>query len=346
MVRTQSTATNPLEEANTPPGQQPAYYRWAARKQLLNYKTITMTNGTVTKIDPQHNNTYFSVTGKYADDQTITHTARKVILATGIHDVIPGTPGMRENFGKGIFWCPWCDGHEHADQQLGIVGPITSVPGTVREVTTLNTDIVAFTNGTAANETALEMTEEGFPRWREYIKAKDVPVDDRVLKSIERLRDGSDPSADPSLPTVPEHDLFRVHFETGEPVLRNAFIINVPTEQASSLAEDVGAEISGGKIKVDASKGLATTVPGVYAVGDANNDGATNIPYSLFSGKRTAVFLHVQLERENTAALLAGLNGTESGQISGRSMHEEARAVWEEMNGQPGDLLYAGEFDQ
>ncbi|KAJ3478679.1 hypothetical protein NLG97_g8509 [Lecanicillium saksenae] len=165
------------------------------------------------------------------------------------------------------------------------------------------------------------------------MKAKNVNVDDRILAKVERLRDGADPSADPSLPSYPERDLFRLHFATGEP--------------ASSLPSDIGAKIVGGKIDVDATKGLVTSVPGVYAIGDTNNAGATNIPFALFSGKRTAVFLHVQLERENTAALLASLNGTKSDHaLSSRSMHEEARAVWDEVNGQPGDVLYAGEFDQ
>ncbi len=338
-----SLSQGPTHANATPSGQQPAYYRWLARKSIASYGTVTMTNGTITKIQPERNNTYFTVTGNYTGGHEITYTARKVILGTGLTDLIPGTPGLQENFGKGIYWCPWCDGHEHADQALGIVGPVSAAPGTLREVTTLNSDVVAFTNGTAANQTELDATEKSFPQWRDYMKAKKAPVDDRVLTSIERLRDGADPSADPSLPTHPEHDLFRVHFATGEPVLRNAFIINVPTDQKSTLPRALGAKLIGGKIDVDASKGLVTSVPGVYAVGDANNAGATNIPFALFSGKRTAVYLHVQLERENAAALLAGLDG---GQVRGRSVHEEARAVWDEMNGRPGDVLYAGEFDQ
>lgn len=329
------------------PGQAPAYYRWVARNSIGHYPTVAMTNGTITKIQPEQNNTFFTVTGTYADNKTITYRARKVILGTGIKDIIPATPGLRENFGKGIFWCPWCDGYEHADQSIGIVGPVTSAPGTVREITSLYTDMVAYTNGTAANQTMLDATEKSFPQWRDYMKAKKVSVDDRVMTEVERLRDGANPAADPALPTYPENELFRLHFSTGEPVLRNAFIINVPTDQASSLPKDIGAKIVDGKIDVDQTKGLVTSVPGVYAIGDTNNAGATNIPYALFSGKRTAVYLHVQIERENAAAILAGVNAAkDSNELSSRSMHEEARAVWDEMNGQPGDILYAGKFDQ
>ncbi|EJP63483.1 sulphydryl oxidase [Beauveria bassiana ARSEF 2860] len=347
-----NAATRHMHDVPGNDGWQPAYYRWVARKSIGNYGTVTMTNGTITEIQPERNNTYFTVTGNYTGGHEITYTARKVILGTGITDLIPGTPGLKENFGKGIYWCPWCDGHEHADQALGIVGPVSAVPGTLREVATLNTDVVAFTNGTAANQTMLDATEKSFPQWRDYLKAKNVPIEDRVMTRIERLRDGADPSADPSLPTYPEHDLFRVHFDSGEPVLRNAFIINVPTDQASTLPASIGAKLDGAKIAVNGSQGYVTSVPGVYAIGDANNAGATNIPFSLFSGKRTAVYLHVQLEREDVAKLLANLNGTTTSsgalerRLSSRSVHEEARAVWDEMNGEPGDVLYAGEFDQ
>jgi hypothetical protein len=52
----------------------------------------------------------------------------------------------------------------------------------------------------------------------------------------------------------------------------------------------------------------------------------------------------VQLAREDVAAELAAYNGSK---LAARDMWElEPRAVWERMNGQPGDLLHAGEFEQ
>jgi hypothetical protein len=46
-----------------------------------------------------------------SDATGASYTARKIVLGTGLRDLIPPTPGMREAFGKGIFWCPWCDGY-------------------------------------------------------------------------------------------------------------------------------------------------------------------------------------------------------------------------------------------
>jgi hypothetical protein len=61
-------------------------------------------------------------------------------------------PGVSENWGKGIFRCPWCDGHEHADQPPGPPGSPDNVPSAVREMSTPNSDIIAPVTGTDTPE--------------------------------------------------------------------------------------------------------------------------------------------------------------------------------------------------
>lgn len=254
-----------------------------------------MTNGTVTKIQAEQNNTFFTVTGKYTANKEITFKARKIVLATGLKDLLPDTPGIKEDWGKGIFWCPWCDGHEHADQSLGLIGPLTSLPGNVREVATLNSDVIGFTNGTDTAENR-KKTEEKFPNWEQWLKMKNVKIDNRVISSIERLQNASTAGADPSQPSHPEHDLFRVQFAEGESVIRGAFMTSFDSAQYSSIGEDMGVKLYGKGLGVDASKGLVTNIPGVYAIGDCNSDNVTNVPHALYSGKKTGVYLHGECE--------------------------------------------------
>ncbi|KAK0721326.1 hypothetical protein B0T21DRAFT_317007 [Apiosordaria backusii] len=316
-------------------GVTPAYFRWAAREQLKHYGTVEMTNGTVTKIMPvDEQNSYFIVTH---NNKTV--TTRKVVLATGLRDILPATPGVRENWGNGIFWCPWCDGHEHADQPLGLLGSLDNVPAAVREMLTLNTDIVALVNGTNTPEMRAT-TETKSPRWEAYLRAHNVGIDNRTITAITRIRNGTDGTEDPSLPSVPEHDLFRVEFADGPFIERAAFLAAFPSEQTSKIGEETGVRLYGGRLAADPTNGLVTNVPGVYAIGDANSDNITNVPHALFSGKRTAVFLHVRLAREDGDKVL---NGTG---VSRRDMEIEARSLWETVSGKPGDILYAGEFDQ
>ncbi|OTA90494.1 hypothetical protein M434DRAFT_368300 [Hypoxylon sp. CO27-5] len=272
-------------------GVTPAYYRWAARQQISYYETVSAINGTVTSIEALNNNTQFNVATTFPNGTTDTVSARKIVLATGLRDILPSTPGLQENWGKGIFWCPWCDGHEHEDQSLGLLGPLEEAASLVREISTLNSDIVAFVNGTDTPD-ARAAADASFPNWQKYLQIHNVTVENRTIARINRLEDGGDPPADPSLPTAPEYDLFSVDFTEGPSVERAAFFTSFPDEQRSDVGEKMGVALYGGRLAADGSRGLVTNIPGVYAIGDANSDNVTNVPHALFTGKRTAVYLH------------------------------------------------------
>ena len=49
-------------------------------------------------------------------------TARAVLLATGVTDVLPAIPGFRELWGQGVYHCPYCHGWEIRDQRVAIYG--------------------------------------------------------------------------------------------------------------------------------------------------------------------------------------------------------------------------------
>ncbi|KAI1879260.1 hypothetical protein JX265_002214 [Neoarthrinium moseri] len=329
-------------------GVEPAYFRWAARRLLSYYETIQMVNGTVTKIEPAQNN-IFLVTGSYPTEvfpyvEEVTLRARKVVLATGLRDILPETPGIAQNWGEGIYWCPWCDGHEHEDQALGLLGSLDDIPGLVREILTLNTDIVAFTNGTN-NPTTRAAADKSFPDWERFLSIHNVTIDDRTITSVERLKDGS-PDSDPSLPSQPQYDLFRVNFDQGEAVERAAFFASFQEEQRSTIGQEVGVNLYGGRLAANQSSGLQTNIPGIYAIGDANSDNVTNVPHAMFSGKRTAVYLHVSLAREDASKELSVASASDGTVESARDMHFDPRAVWDVMDRGPRDMFYAGEFDQ
>lgn len=273
------------------PGVTPAYYRWLARELISDYKTVSLTNGTVTGIQAGTSNvTSFTVQATLPSGEK-TLTARKIVLGTGLKDDLPSTPGLQDNWGKGIYWCPWCDGNEHADQALGLLGPLEDIPGLVREVATLNSDVVAFANGTDTPE-ARAATEASFPDWEEYLKISNVTVYNQTITSITRLRDGHNASADPSLATSPEYDLFRVDLDDGTSVERAAFFVSFPDEQKSTVGEDLGITLYGGRLYANQDKGLTTNIAGTYAIGDANSDNVTNVPHAIYTGKKAAVYAH------------------------------------------------------
>lgn len=276
-------------------GVTPAYYRWAAREQISHYPTVSFTNGTVTKIEPQENYTQFDISAT-VNNKTKTFTSRKVILGTGLHDIIPNTPGLQDNWGQGIYWCPWCDGHEHADQPLGFLASLDDIPGLTREILTLNKDIIAFVNGTDTEEIRAT-TDEKEHGWETYLKINNVKVENRTIKEIKRLKNGGGHNKDPSLPTAAEFDLFSVEFTEGPAVERAGFLASFPNEQRSDVGEDLGVQLLGDRLIANMTSGMQTNLPGVYAIGDANSDNSTNVPHALFSGKRSAVSLHSKFNR-------------------------------------------------
>jgi len=64
----------------------------------------------VTKIDAADNTTSaetpFTVRATFSSGEVAEVGARSIVLATGLRDILPSTPGIKENWGKGIFWCP------------------------------------------------------------------------------------------------------------------------------------------------------------------------------------------------------------------------------------------------
>ncbi|KAG4274562.1 hypothetical protein FPRO04_09229 [Fusarium proliferatum] len=288
-------------------GVQPAYFRHEARRLLKHYKTVEMINGTVTDIKRlPGKNTRFSVSLEHNPNSIMQkgkgYSARKIVIATGMKDILPSTPGIAENWGRGIYSCPWCDGHEYAEQPLGLLCPLDKIASHVLSVITLTTDIVAFVNGTD-NDEMRRVADAQYPQWEEYLKLHNVTIDNRTITSLERLKEGEDIEKNPHLPSVPKDDLFDVRFTEGEPVQRVAFLSSVPNRQRSDIGERAGVELINGKLRV-AEGTMLTSVPGIYAVGDANSGSAENVQHAMFTGKRAAMSLHAALERENRDAEL------------------------------------------
>jgi thioredoxin reductase len=243
-----------------------------------------MQNGTVTSIVSIENGTSFITT----DSDGQVYTSKKVVLATGLRDILPDTPGIKEAWSRGIYWCPWCDGYEHRDQKFGILGSIVDVVGTVLEVYTLNKDIVAFVNGTWTPENVATLDSKR-PGWQQQLGSQgyNIQIINTTITSITRVQDGAlvnDPNTDS------EFDRFNVNLEGGSYIERDAFITNFPSKQRSYLGREIGVRVFGEKMDVDPGSMRAAT--GVWAVGDANSDNSTNVPHAMYTGKKAAVFIH------------------------------------------------------
>jgi len=65
----------------------------------------------------RENNRSFTV-----ESSTGTFTARRIILATGLVDVLPEIPGLSSGWGKDVLHCPYCHGWEVRDSRIVVLG--------------------------------------------------------------------------------------------------------------------------------------------------------------------------------------------------------------------------------
>jgi len=178
--------------------------------------------------------------------------ARRLVLATGIVDELPDLPGLRERWGTSVLHCPYCHGYEVADGRLGVLAVGESSVHQALLLPDWSADVTLFTNG-AFEPTAAQ---------REALATRGVRIEPRLLAGLVgdaptltglRLRGaGGGPDG-------------------GEVVALDALFTASRTRMASPLAEQLGCAFDDGPfgpvIRTDARK--ETTVPGVYAAGDA-----------------------------------------------------------------------------
>ena len=73
-------------------------------------------------------------------------SARRVLVATGLRDVLPDIPGVRERWGRDLLHCPYCHGYEVREQPLGVIGATPEAVMHAHLVRQWSPDVVLFTH--------------------------------------------------------------------------------------------------------------------------------------------------------------------------------------------------------
>lgn len=166
--------------------------------------------------------------------------ARRIILATGVEDVLPDIPGAREAWGRFLLHCPYCHGYEVGDGSLAVFG---GVPGAVRHALLLrqwSADLTYFANGSAIAEEDARL-----------LRARGIRVHEGRI--AEMLLDG---------------ERFRgVRLESGDVIPVDAVFLRPESRPRTALVAALGGVVDGaGFAHLDASG--RTSVPGVWVTGN------------------------------------------------------------------------------
>ncbi|RCW67519.1 NAD(P)/FAD-dependent oxidoreductase [Pseudorhodoferax soli] len=96
-------------------GRAPLALMAQAREQLLAYPTVRFVAAQATQAAPQGEG--FALTL----DNGERLVGRRLLLATGVRDLLPDLPGLAERWGQSVAHCPYCHGYEFDRQPLGVL---------------------------------------------------------------------------------------------------------------------------------------------------------------------------------------------------------------------------------
>lgn len=245
-------------------GREPGAIVADARAEVAAYPTIAFLDGTAVSAAPREGG--FVVTL----EDGAAHTASRLILATGVVDELPDLPGLREAWGRGVYHCPYCHGYEVAGQRLGVLafGPLATHQAKLipewGPTTLLTNGVVSL----SADEHAA-------------LTAHGVGIEETPVAAVLRAEEG----------------IAGVRLADGRTLALDALFIGVPFRQASPLAEHLGCAlddtIAGPILRVDPLG--ETTVPGVYATGDATSRLGHSVAGAVGHGYVVGAMVHRSL---------------------------------------------------
>jgi len=207
-----------------------------------------------------------------------TDTARTVLLATGMLDEVPDIPGFAGVWGTSAHTCPYCDGFEHRDERLAVLGSGARGEHLAVLLRQWSGDVVLLSNG----------PHDLAPDQLARVRALGVSVIEVPVVALDGDGDGR---------------LRRVRLANGELLDRDALFFFVGWRLRNDLGRRLGCGLrEDGSIVVDS--GQATTVDRVYAAGNCADPRAL-VPAAAGSGVTAAVAINARLSFEDADRAVA-----------------------------------------
>lgn len=254
-------------------GVPPLELRKLARAELAQYPTLRMFDRTVaTRVieQPAGGDERFviALSGRGSDIPPAV-AARSVLVATGLRETLPAIDSLRSYYGISMFSCAACDAWELQDRPLALIGETRDLAARARLISRWTDELTVFSNGSDAVDTVeeAELAASGIAVERRAIA--DLEGERGVVSGV-RLVDGD---------VVPVHGGF----------------VRPVWDPALDYLDGIDAERDDeGHLVVDRSG--RTSVPGLYAAGDAAAPGPQQLIVAAGQGARAAaVLVHDQV---------------------------------------------------
>jgi len=208
-------------------------------------------------------------------------TARRILVATGLTDVLPEVPGLAEHWGHSVVHCPYCHGWEVRDEPIGILATGPASIGHAFLFRQLTEDLTYFTHGTDLDEDT-----------RARFTARGIRIIDTPVKEVVNNEDGA---------------LAGVRLADGQVVARR--VLAVATQMQARTQGLEGLSLPVQELPNNMGRGFAsgmagtTEVPGVWVAGNAT-DLAAQVCASAAAGALAGAHINSVLATADTDAAL------------------------------------------
>ncbi len=248
----------------TQDGKTPKEISDLAKEQVLKYKTVTFHEGKVVKIIKNEDD--FEV--ETANGEKF--NAKKIILASGVKDMMPDIPGFAECWGISVIHCPYCHGYEVKGKTTGIMANGDMAFDFTKLVFNLTKEVTLCTNGKSA------LNEEQTEKFNQH---KINIIEDEIAEILHK-----------------NGQIQKVILKNGKEILLEALYAKIPFEQNINV-DDLGIELNeNGFIKVDMM--MKTTIPGVFACGD-NTTMMRSVANAVAQGNFAGAVVNKELSEED-----------------------------------------------
>lgn len=245
-------------------GKSPNEIAKLAKEQVLTYKSVEFLDAVVTVVTK--NAAHFEVI-VHAGEK---YAAKKLILATGIKDLLPDIPGFADCWGISVLHCPYCHGYEVRNKKTGILANGDVAYELSSLIFNWTEDLTLYTNGKAM------LTNEQLGKLMEH---KINIVEDKIEKIVHH-----------------EGQIKQLIFKNGDKASLEALYARLPFAQHSLLAHNLGCELTPeGYVKIDQVQ--KTSIEGVYACGD-NATRMRTVSNAVAMGTATGLMVNKELIEE------------------------------------------------
>ena len=249
----------------TQDGKSPKEIATLARRQVEMYNTVEFFNGLATNGAKIENGFEIQVTSGE------TFTAKKLIFATGIKDIMPNMEGYAPCWGISVLHCPYCHGYEVRNERTGILGNGEYGFEFSKIISNWTKDLTLFTNGASALTT--EQTVK--------LERKHIQIVEKEIEKLEHING------------LLQHIIFKDSTTSSV----KAIYARPPFEQHCTIPEELGCELTDeGYINVDAFQ--KTIIKGIFACGD-NTTRMRTVANAIAMGTTTGMAVNKELIEED-----------------------------------------------